>query len=484
MSELNADLRTLPKIPANVQPRVELLRPPAGKYASIDRAPDAPAAAPAAPMPAATVNVAGVRLQQWRCRLAARHGRRRRARTTTSRRSTRRSGSSARPTAHAGGVHVQHALVGAGTGTPCDNQQRRRPDGRLRPARRPLDRRRLRLVEQRRHGPYYECIAVSKTSDPVTGGWYLYAVRADDASHPWFPDYPKMGIWPDGLYMTANMFADGRAARFQEVRVWAFNRADLEVGRTLRSVVVDLNTTTLLQPAAEQPARRRRRPPGGPNFLVGESQTAFAFQVFKFHVDYSGSGSTFTGPTNVSQTAYTSRPATVPSPAQQPRHAARAADDAGAVPQPRRHRVALGQPHRPDVVDRADRDPVGADQRHRRHGRDDAGAAADLRQRRQRRAHRWMGSLAVDKDGNMALGYSVSERDASTPTSATPGRLAGDPLNTLPQGETTMLPGSAARRPATAAAAPAPLGRLQRDDGRPATAAPSGTRTSTTRPPG
>ena len=50
------------------------------------------------------------------------------------------------------------------------------------------------------NGPYYECIAVSKTSNPVTGGWWLFGVRADDAAHPWFPDYPKMGIWPDGLY--------------------------------------------------------------------------------------------------------------------------------------------------------------------------------------------------------------------------------------------------------------------------------------------
>src|ERR1700730_6511696 len=50
------------------------------------------------------------------------------------------------------------------------------------------------------NGPYYECIAVSKTSDPVSGGWWRFAFRADDAAHPWFPDYPKMGIWPDGLY--------------------------------------------------------------------------------------------------------------------------------------------------------------------------------------------------------------------------------------------------------------------------------------------
>ena len=28
-------------------------------------------------------------------------------------------------------------------------------------------------------GPFYQCIAVSQTSDPVSGGWYFYALQAD-----------------------------------------------------------------------------------------------------------------------------------------------------------------------------------------------------------------------------------------------------------------------------------------------------------------
>jgi hypothetical protein len=51
-----------------------------------------------------------------------------------------------------------------------------------------------------------------------------------------------------------------------------------------------------------------------------------------------------------------------------------------------------------------------------------------------------MGSLAVDKKGDMALGYSVA--NASTnPDIRYAGRLAGDPPGTLPQTETTMLSG-------------------------------------------
>ena len=131
---------------------------------------------------------------------------------------------------------------GAGTGTPCDTIHNGDPTV-------VYDPQNDRFIvadfswTDIVNGPYYECIAVSKTSNPVTGGWWRYAVRADDAAHPWLPDYPKMGIWPDGLYMSVNMFdcltAGCGSASYQEVRVYAFNLSDLVSGAVLRSVVVD-----------------------------------------------------------------------------------------------------------------------------------------------------------------------------------------------------------------------------------------------------
>jgi hypothetical protein len=54
--------------------------------------------------------------------------------------------------------------------------------------------------------------------------------------------------------------------------------------------------------------------------------------------------------------------------------------------------------------------------------------------------NRFMPSLAVDKKGDMALGYSVS--DASMyPAIRYTGRLAGDPLNQLTQSEQTLVQG-------------------------------------------
>ena len=88
------------------------------------------------------------------------------------------------------------------------------------------------------------------------------------------------------------------------MRAYAFNRSDLESGATLRSVSsISVRAYFSLLPSN---LRGAAPPAGRPNLLVSESQTAFAWEVWKFHVDWTTpANSTFTGPTNVNQTAYT-----------------------------------------------------------------------------------------------------------------------------------------------------------------------------------
>lgn len=50
-------------------------------------------------------------------------------------------------------------------------------------------------------GPFYELVAVSATNNP-TGAWYRYAFEFAN-----MPDYPKFGVWADGYYFTINQFA-------------------------------------------------------------------------------------------------------------------------------------------------------------------------------------------------------------------------------------------------------------------------------------
>ncbi len=82
---------------------------------------------------------------------------------------------------------------------------------------------------------FHQCVAVSQTDDP-TGAWYRYdfLVSADKLN-----DYPKLGVWPDAYYMTANQFADfGNSWGGQGV--WAFDREQMLLGLPTRMVYFDM----------------------------------------------------------------------------------------------------------------------------------------------------------------------------------------------------------------------------------------------------
>ncbi len=86
-------------------------------------------------------------------------------------------------------------------------------------------------------GPFYECVAVSQTSDPVSGGWYLYAIRTDTGGVGQPPvntinDYPKFGIWTDCLYYSANGFAEP-AGSYIGGEFASFSRSDMYAGSAI-----------------------------------------------------------------------------------------------------------------------------------------------------------------------------------------------------------------------------------------------------------
>jgi hypothetical protein len=60
--------------------------------------------------------------------------------------------------------------------------------------------------------------------------------------------------------------------------------------------------------------------------------------------------------------------------------------------------------------------------------------------------HRWMGSVAQDKQGNIALGYSVVNGVDVYPGIRYTGRLAGDPLGQMTLGEGTIIDGTGVQR--------------------------------------
>jgi hypothetical protein len=55
--------------------------------------------------------------------------------------------------------------------------------------------------------------------------------------------------------------------------------------------------------------------------------------------------------------------------------------------------------------------------------------------------HRWLGSIAMDRFGNIALGYSASNATNIFPSIRYTGRVQTDPLGLLPQPEKTVIAG-------------------------------------------
>lgn len=93
----------------------------------------------------------------------------------------------------------------------------------------------------------YECIALSKTSEPVSGGWYLYTLPAiDPATNTAFAlDFPKISVWPHAyLLTTLRQFPnDGQD-------VWALNREAMLAGTAITPVRIFVPGPTLfLMPA-------------------------------------------------------------------------------------------------------------------------------------------------------------------------------------------------------------------------------------------
>ncbi len=70
-----------------------------------------------------------------------------------------------------------------------------------------------------------QCIAVSQTGDP-TGAWYAYDFPSPAGN---FPDYPHWAVWTDGYYLATHEF-NAAGTAYVAGGFYAFNRAKMLVG--------------------------------------------------------------------------------------------------------------------------------------------------------------------------------------------------------------------------------------------------------------
>jgi hypothetical protein len=282
--------------------------------------------------------------------------------------------------------------------------------------------------------PYNECIAVSTTNDP-TGTYHRYAflISATD-----FPDYPHFGVWPDGYYMSAVQFNNG--STYAGPRPYVFNRTNMLQGlaATFQTTANALGGAVPLVLPADLDGSTQP-PAGAPNYFLGFGSP---MPLFEFHVDWAVPGNTtWTNVTNVTNAPFTQLCPSTSSCVPQPGTAVGldGLADRGMF------RLAYRNfgTHR-SLVGNFSVDVGGGQAGVRWYEVRNPGAGATLFQEGSYApdaTSRWMASVAMDRDGNLAVGYSASSSSVF-PSIRYAGRLASDPPGQLTQGEATLFAGS------------------------------------------
>jgi hypothetical protein len=301
-------------------------------------------------------------------------------------------------------------------------------------------------------GPYYYCIAVSNSLaveevdaftgeipdpfNPPTGDWWFYTLQIET----YLPLQPRMALWPDGYYVGANMLDvenNGTTRNPRGVRVWAFNRDDLVNGLTpfhfQSHYLYEAANYAHLVPANLS----GNPPPTGTPGLFASIQPPNKFELWELEVDWINNVSTFNpNPTILyMDLPYTQAVGYLVGQPGTTENLDVLADQLTTL----EYREVNGNPS----LWAAHTTLVSGDQFALRwyEVRNPATSPAFYQQGSfDPDAHtRWISSLGVDIEGNMAIGYSVGS-EALAAQIRYAGRLSNDPLNTLAQGEATLWP--------------------------------------------
>jgi uncharacterized membrane protein len=281
--------------------------------------------------------------------------------------------------------------------------------------------------------PYTYCVAVSTTSD-ARGTYNRYAFPIPGGV---FPDYPKLGVWTDAYYVSFNS-SDSSGTFFYGALACALDRNRMLAGTpaTAQCVQNGPSVDSLLPSDLDGSTPP---PAGSPDYLVHFISNAL--DLYQFHVDFTTPGnSTFTGPTTIPVNPFSE-----------------ACGGGICIPQ-------AGTNQRLDSLG----DRLMYRLAYRNFGDHEslvvnhsitAGSSVGVRwyELRQNSAaagfgvyqqgtfapdsnYRWMGSIAMDKAGDIALGYSKSSGSIH-PSIAYTLRTPSDALGTM-EVETTIINGT------------------------------------------
>ena len=286
--------------------------------------------------------------------------------------------------------------------------------------------------------PTDECVAISTSSD-ATGTYNRYAFHLGSN----FFDYPHLGVWPDGYYMSMNVF-NAAGTAFLGPQAFAFDRAKMLAGLPATFVTPGVTGGGSEPPFLPSDLDGAILPAAGTANPFVSFPGSGTYKVRLFHAD-------FATPANTTFTL-------IGSPA--------AAGFTALCPSTRSCVPELGGSGTNKLDAIGDRLMFRLAYRKFTDGHEavvgnytvSAGGVAGLRWFELRAVTtaptvfqqstyqpdttwRWMGSAAMDQSGNLAIGFSASSTTIN-PQIRYAGRLAADPINTLAQGEAHLFDGT------------------------------------------
>jgi hypothetical protein len=278
-------------------------------------------------------------------------------------------------------------------------------------------------------GLHYQCIAVSTSSD-ATGTYNRYAVQFSV-----FIDYTKMGVWPDGYYFTTNL-VDG-SGNVTGSEACAFNRTAMLAGQPLTGVCFQRPSSDIsLLPSDLDGVTPP--PAGAPNFMINLGSNDL--RLYRFHVDFANpAASTFTGPQTIATAAFSQL----------------CGGNNECIPQfgtsnllnslgdRLMYRLAYRNLNTHESLVLNHSVAAGSSGGVRWYEIQNPSGSPILAQQSTYTpdpSFRWMGSIAMDKLGDIALGYSVSS-SSMFPAVRYAAHAVSDPANTM-ESETTIINGN------------------------------------------
>jgi hypothetical protein len=281
--------------------------------------------------------------------------------------------------------------------------------------------------------PYYICVAVS-AGDDARGPYYQYAFAVPGN---YFPDYPKLGVWSDGYYLSYNQFTQkGRGYNFSFVgpAACAMDRTSMlnDEPATMKCFGLSSGYGTLLPSDLDGSTAP---PSGSPAYFLNFDLSGNHLNLWKYHADFtSPSNSTLTGPTQISVASFSE-----------------ACNGGTCIPQQGTkqkldslgdrlmYRLAyrnFSNDHEAMVVNHSVNTGSGNtgirwyEIRLSGNGCSSYPCVYQQGTYAPDSNYRWMGSIAMDKVGNIALGYSVSS-SSMHPAIRYTGRVPTDTLGTM-----------------------------------------------------